>query len=209
MSYDRYYSEEKQKTEVDDTTAVCSLEDCMLERNRRHSASRNAASRRNAPPPTNFTNDGDLGDIWERKQAAYSSSSRKPPPTTYHRHLNSRPSARETILELSPGVYARLRGAKETWQCIENDFHMPVNCYACSKELCVIQDAAYVLCPSCRSVSPVEQDYSNHPFFHHHQGGLSRDGVGLGFTFEELFQWQAQIIRRRTDMMRERNNEAA
>ena len=102
----------------------------------------------------------------------------------------------ETMVELGPGMFARLRGANETWKCIENDFHVPVVCYACSLDLCCIQDASYVLCPSCRTVSPVEQVGSGH-FAVDHRPGSNDGGVGLGFTFDDLIKWQGEIVRRR------------
>ncbi|KAL7561185.1 hypothetical protein ACA910_006828 [Epithemia clementina (nom. ined.)] len=104
----------------------------------------------------------------------------------------------ETMVELGPGLFARLRGANETWKCIEHDFHVPVVCYACSLELCCIQDASYVLCPKCRIVSPVEQPPADDNFAVHHMPANCYDGgVGLGFTFDDLFKWQAEIMRRR------------
>ena len=47
-------------------------------------------------------------------------------------------------------------------------------------------DANFVLCPLCKVVSPL-------------QGGADLDyqgGVGLGFTMEDLQQWQHEIILR-------------
>ena len=36
-----------------------------------------------------------------------------------------------TMIEISPGVTARLRGADETFQAIEQDFYLPVLCMCC------------------------------------------------------------------------------
>jgi hypothetical protein len=90
-------------------------------------------------------------------------------------------------LEIAPGHYARLRGADETWACVERDFYMPVTCFACTSELCCIQDATYVLCPTCRVVSPMDGTMDPN-----HDGG-----VGLGFTMEDLLRWQAEILSKR------------
>ena len=57
-------------------------------------------------------------------------------------------------IEISPGVRVRLRGAAESWSCIEVDFFLPCTCLVCRSERCVIQDALFVLCPGCRVVSP-------------------------------------------------------
>jgi hypothetical protein len=89
-------------------------------------------------------------------------------------------------LEIAPGHYARLRGADETWACVERDFYMPVTCFACTSELCCIQDATYVLCPNCRVVSPMDGMEPTHD-----------GGVGLGFTMDDLCRWQAEILSKR------------
>jgi hypothetical protein len=112
---------------------------------------------------------------------------------------------RRTI-ELSHGVYVRLRGAEETWDCIGRDLFMPCKCFGCSHELCCIQDADYVLCPKCRVVSPMDttsygsettnatdaDTASTTPTESEHEGG-----VGLGFTFDDLLKWQVEIIQGR------------
>ena len=88
-------------------------------------------------------------------------------------------------VEIAPGVTARLRGSKETFECVERDFYLPATCFCCAIELCVIMDASYVLCPTCRVVSPLET------------GNGMDGGVGLGFTFDDLRQMQWEILQRR------------
>ena len=89
-------------------------------------------------------------------------------------------------IEIAPGLTARLRGAKETWEAVENDFYMPTQCFCCQTDLFCIMDANYVLCPSCKVVSPLEGCAK----------GMS-GGVGLGFTYQDLQQWQYEIVMRR------------
>ena len=89
-------------------------------------------------------------------------------------------------MEISPGQRVRLRGARETWQCVENDFYLPTTCFSCDTDLCCIMDASYVLCPLCKVVSPVE-GWAAGP----------DGGVGLGFTYNDLVQWQHEIMQRR------------
>ena len=89
-------------------------------------------------------------------------------------------------IEIAPGIMARLRGAQETWSCVENDFYLPTTCFCCSSDLFCIMDANYVLCPMCKVVSPLEGCAT----------GMD-GGVGLGFTFDDLQQWQHEIIVRR------------
>ena len=93
-------------------------------------------------------------------------------------------------IEIMPGLRVPLRGAEETWNCIEQDFFLPVTCFACTTELCCIQDASYVLCPACRVVGPMDAGTSAFG---------STMGVGLGFSFDDLFQWQSEIVRRQQD----------
>lgn len=95
---------------------------------------------------------------------------------------NGSSSPQEARIEIAPGITERLRGAAETWQCIERDFYLPTQCCCCATDICCIMDATYVLCPQCKVISPLENGMAH--------GG----GVGLGFTFEDLQNWQAEII---------------
>lgn len=88
-------------------------------------------------------------------------------------------------IEIAPGLSVRLRGAQETWAAVESDFYMPTTCICCSTDIFCIMDANYVICPVCKVVSPMEGCT---------QG--MEGGAGLGFTMEDLQQWQGEIIRR-------------
>jgi hypothetical protein len=89
------------------------------------------------------------------------------------------------VIEIAPGQYMRLRGAEETWKAIQDDFYVPCSCVICELTLFCIQDATYVLCPQCQVVNPLEK-------IDGYDGG-----VGLGFTIEELAEWQNDILRNR------------
>jgi hypothetical protein len=52
--------------------------------------------------------------------------------------------------------------------------------------LLVIQDARYVLCPSCKVVGPVEREPGQEG--EEEQEGVG-GGVGLGFTHDDLISW--------------------
>ena len=97
---------------------------------------------------------------------------------------------KKTRIEIAPGLILRLRGAKETWACIEQDFFIPSKCCSCLADLFCIMDANYVICPKCRVVSPLDdgadQDYDG--------------GVGLGFTYKELHEWQCKIVHQRRNI---------
>jgi hypothetical protein len=90
---------------------------------------------------------------------------------------------REVLVQVAPGVRVPLRSGSETWQAIIDDFYVPSACLGCSTTLFVIQDAAYVLCPCCRSISPMEGQFVN----------LFAAGAGMGFTFDDLARWQDDI----------------
>lgn len=96
-----------------------------------------------------------------------------------------------TMVPIAPGLSARLRGANETWECIEDDFYLPTTCFACSLELCVIMDADFVICPICRVVSPIDHGDTSSPDLSH---ATREQTVGLGFTFEDLAKWQEEIV---------------
>jgi hypothetical protein len=83
-------------------------------------------------------------------------------------------------LEISPGVFAPLRGSDETWNAIERGFSSNVDCFVCSADLICIADADYVLCPECRVVGPTGAAERKLPptrgFKQPHRGGV---GLGL------------------------------
>lgn len=97
---------------------------------------------------------------------------------------NHRPQGVKQI-EIAPGIWARLRGAKETWSAVENDFFMPTTCFCCTTDIFCIMDANYVICPVCKVVSPMEGCAK--------PGGFD-GGVGLGFTMDDLLKWQGEIL---------------
>jgi len=90
------------------------------------------------------------------------------------------------MIEIFPGVFVPLRGADETWSAIERDFYMPAVCLDCNKSIFCIEDAEFVLCPICRVVSPMEGGSASET--------NTQQGVGIGFTFEQLSRWQEEIL---------------
>jgi hypothetical protein len=96
------------------------------------------------------------------------------------------------LIQVAPGMQATLRSSDETWEAIKNDFYMPGLCLGCNTTLFVIQDAAYILCPDCHTVSPMDGVYVD----------TVNAGVGLGFKYDDLVRWQAEILRERQTMQR-------
>ena len=78
-------------------------------------------------------------------------------------------------IEVGPGEFLRLRGAAETWQAIECGFHTPCECLCCGLAMVCIHDADFVLCPTCRVVSPVQGFCAG-----------TAGGVGLGFKVGDM-----------------------
>jgi len=64
---------------------------------------------------------------------------------------------------------------------------MPALCVVCDTTLFVIQDAAYVLCPDCRTVNAVDGEFVDR----------IAAGVGLGFKYDDLMRWQREILEER------------
>jgi hypothetical protein len=90
-------------------------------------------------------------------------------------------------VEVSPGVTTALRGVKETVAAIRNDFILPVTCLGCSLDMFCIANAEYVLCPTCRVVSPVEALSIL----------LTKEtpmGLGLGVRYEALGAIQSELL---------------
>lgn len=91
------------------------------------------------------------------------------------------------LVEISPGVHEPLRKADETVRAVRVDFYVPVSCFGCSQDIFCIADAKYVICPTCKVVSPIEEGALEGKVLRQH-------GLGLGFTCESLFQIQSDIL---------------
>lgn len=111
-----------------------------------------------------------------RHHSTTASTQHPPPPAPY--------------IEIAPGMVERLRGAVETWDCVRHDAIDPCACACCcTTSLFCVNDAAYVICPHCRVVSPLHDDDVDDD-----DQRSARYGVGLGFTHIELLQMQHAIV---------------
>lgn len=78
-------------------------------------------------------------------------------------------------IEIMPGMEVALRGSVETKHAMETGRIVQISCMDCSLQIGCIDDAEYVLCPHCKSVSPLAFSVPNlSPRAH---------GVGLGFEY--------------------------
>lgn len=147
--------------------------------------------------PVGFANDrNNVGDPLQKQPCTFPQPNAPPAKPgarfyTTHDALTDKvagfrkPEPECTRIEVAPGITARLRGAKETMKCVENDFYLPTTCFCCSQDLFCIMDASFVLCPKCRVISPMEGSAD----------GLE-GGVGIGFTYDDLREFQTEILLR-------------
>mmetsp|Transcript_36855 Transcript_36855/g.42031 ORF Transcript_36855/g.42031 Transcript_36855/m.42031 type:complete len:133 (+) Transcript_36855:44-442(+) len=69
---------------------------------------------------------------------------------TFHRHQ----------IEISPGHWVEVRGFAETYNSFQRNFFQRINCISCSIQIKFIQDAAFVRCPICQVIQPINDDMS-------------------------------------------------
>jgi hypothetical protein len=102
-----------------------------------------------------------------------------------------------SMIEVSPGHEAKLRGAAETWQhAIQHDFYVPCACLECDDaSLFCILDAWLVLCPHCRGLNSIGLNDNGHCDDIMATTTNPDGGVGLGFTIETLMEAQASMLR--------------
>lgn len=76
-------------------------------------------------------------------------------------------------IEVGPGFFLRLRGARETWTAMLQEKCVRAFCPFCGIDMLFIFDAEFVLCPVCRDIFPSDV-------------GVEGGGVGLGVNIDEL-----------------------
>jgi len=118
-----------------------------------------------------------------------SGPSMSPPPLTDSAKAREEENS-PTLIEISPGVFEPLRPASETVKAVRVDFYVPIPCFGCTQDIFCIADAKYVICPTCRVVSPIEAGALE-------GRSLKQHGLGLGFSCESLFEMQSEILSER------------
>jgi hypothetical protein len=92
-------------------------------------------------------------------------------------------------VEIYPGVSETLRGAQETANAAKRNFVVNCTCPVCTVDCSCIADAAFVICPTCQVVYPLEGPLAQ-TSRHHSDTKIGwiidinidgRWGVGLGF----------------------------
>lgn len=98
----------------------------------------------------------------------------------------SPPAIPRPEIEVAPGVYMMLHGSVETMQALQENRLSQCICMACTMSLYAVEYATFVLCPTCRVVSPKDIDCSGVEASYLGAGSSDR-GVGLGLT-EEVYE---------------------
>jgi hypothetical protein len=96
--------------------------------------------------------------------------------------------ANSPCIEIYPGFEQPLRLSVETEAAIRIGFIRSSECCVCTMEINCIQDARFVLCPVCRTITPLD---TNNEELSDHRSIRSDDtecsfGVGLGFVGGEF-----------------------
>ncbi len=92
----------------------------------------------------------------------------------------SKPSkpAKPVHVEIYPGVSVELRGAQETSKASKRNFVVESSCLICTLKSLCIADAAFVICPSCLVVNPLNEATLSSKSIK----AQKCRGVGLGYT---------------------------
>lgn len=95
-------------------------------------------------------------------------------------------------IEIAPGMYKRLKGSKETQAAWDDDRCVEAMCFICDCFLAVAPGCDSVICPICRSISPVLKNDGRSEAVHaeSHDSwwlplGDNDDAMGLGICIPE------------------------
>lgn len=85
-------------------------------------------------------------------------------------------------IQIAPGEDRDVLSADDSWRSIADDSFLVSTCWPCNgATVLTVPHAAYMLCPTCRTVTPVADDRSG-----------KYDVVGLGFTVGDVESWHRQ-----------------
>lgn len=59
-------------------------------------------------------------------------------------------------IEIAPGEYRSVLGADYSRRAMENHTFVRAMCWECDQVICNVPEAAYVICPLCRTVNPTD-----------------------------------------------------
>ena len=96
---------------------------------------------------------------------------------------NNDSKGRRTI-EVSPGQYLPLHGSQETLAAMQERRLAQCYCCICDVDIHCVREASFILCPTCRTVWPMEDQDRNNTSKEWRSGG-----VGLGITSRNYREW--------------------
>jgi hypothetical protein len=82
------------------------------------------------------------------------------------------------MVEVIPGYSVPLRGLKEAMHAFHQDNIVHADCSSCDTFLYCIDSASMVLCPTCRSISPVPNKGKN----------TATESLSIGLTVEHIVE---------------------
>ena len=92
-------------------------------------------------------------------------------------------------IEIAPGIYKRLKGSEETLHAWQTDRCLDAMCFVCDTLLAVAPGCDSVICPICRSISPVFKDETESLSVESQDSWWltleDNDAVGLGIAIPE------------------------
>jgi hypothetical protein len=141
---------------------------------------------------SNFRGHVEPSSYSRRSSASVVSGISDDPSSDLEYPLSQKPSnfGEDRLVEVTPGMFVKLRGSVETWNAIQTGRTIRSACLSCTVILLCVVDADMVMCPSCRSISPVER------------GGFGGGGLGLGMSEDEAIfeldrlasQWRQRYL---------------
>eukprot|EP00797_Seminavis_robusta_P030300 Sro62_g035410.1 n/a (600) ;mRNA; f:83409-85617 len=119
------------------------------------------------------------GSLKQAPLAAATGKKKAPPPAPAQKPQDD---TSDVFLEVAPGVKAKLRLSHETKDAIAANFYTPTVCWGCCAALYCISDAAFLICPNCTVISPLEQESLP-----------GSNGIGMAFTKDTLLKVQEEL----------------
>jgi len=74
---------------------------------------------------------------------------------------SSSSSSNPSTMEIAPNVRVPVRSSRETYEAVHQGQFTVVTCFVCAETLVCTNQAAFVLCPDCRVVSPIMSDITS------------------------------------------------
>lgn len=117
-----------------------------------------------------------------------------PPPPLLEPCLSLEIKFLQPNIEVAPGVTLPLRGVEETVVYLMRGKMVRTACWSCGTQLRCMDQAEYVLCPTCRVVAPLEDEVvGTQRKFGTDTARIPRRGVALGLTQAEWLHWKDQL----------------